>query len=200
MYSYKRICLSVIVTTQTQSHTNKPTNFSLSSSVEPLSGNMDEMASKILSEGNFLVLSLLVRPADDKHALSIRPQNFCFNFSLNHWPVSVTKVSSFTILRFFWEEIKAWRCCSAAFLRLNYSSDSAVISFQTLTVCPHQANLGDFFEQKQACKLYWDEKVTVQCVAAATGPHKAEVVKGGTTHNFLPTVHIITLILVGWWS
>lgn len=36
--------------------------------MEPLSGNMEEMASKILSEGNFLVLSLLVRPGDDTHA------------------------------------------------------------------------------------------------------------------------------------
>lgn len=40
-------------------------HFSFSSSVEPLSGNMEEMASKILSEGNFLVPSLPVRPGDD---------------------------------------------------------------------------------------------------------------------------------------
>lgn len=55
--------------------TNKPTHFSLSSSVEPLSGNMEEMASKILSEGNFLVLSLLVRPGDDTYTLSVRAGN-----------------------------------------------------------------------------------------------------------------------------
>lgn len=33
--------------------------FSLSSSGDPLSGNMEEMASKILSDGNFLGKSLL---------------------------------------------------------------------------------------------------------------------------------------------
>lgn len=66
---------SVIVTAPTHSHTNKPTDFSLSSSGEPLSGNMEEMASKILSEGNFLLVSLLVRPGDDTHTLSIRTQN-----------------------------------------------------------------------------------------------------------------------------
>ncbi|KAF3836396.1 hypothetical protein F7725_028954 [Dissostichus mawsoni] len=32
--------------------------------MEPLSGNMEEMASKILSEGNFLLPSLLLRPGD----------------------------------------------------------------------------------------------------------------------------------------
>lgn len=52
---------------------NKQTNtdFSLSSSVEPLSGNMEEMASKILSEGNFLLESLLPW-SEEKHTLSKR--------------------------------------------------------------------------------------------------------------------------------
>lgn len=35
-----------------------------------MSGNMEEMASKILSEGNFLVPSLPVRPGDDTDTLS----------------------------------------------------------------------------------------------------------------------------------
>ncbi len=43
------------------------TYFSLSSSTEPLSGNMEEMASKILSEGNFFV-SLLWPVAYNKKA------------------------------------------------------------------------------------------------------------------------------------
>ncbi len=70
--------------------------------MEPLSGNMEEMASKILSEGNFLVLSLLVRPGDDTSV-------FCQGTKLTFLkpPAAVSSHRSQCYLPFFKEEFKA---------------------------------------------------------------------------------------------
>lgn len=51
----------------------------MSSSVEPLSGNMEEMASKILSEGNFFDLSLLRPVAHNNKAQSLLLKNQLYN-------------------------------------------------------------------------------------------------------------------------